>query len=171
MKPFALNLYNISRRNKELQHLKESLGEGEIILHEDYAENYSIKQQNEIMSMLRSSKQVLIFTAVVYYINEGCLEHLSFADVSHDITHDKGSVFACNSSILSHLHNRLPFIVHTVHYWSDGAASQFKNRYTLDNLVFHISNFQASADCSSYYYYYVCNCYTYCHYYCYYYCY
>jgi hypothetical protein len=35
-----------------------------------------------------------------------------------------------------------------VHYWSDGAASQFKNKFTLANLLFHKADFQCDADWS-----------------------
>ena len=35
-----------------------------------------------------------------------------------------------------------------VHYWSDGAASQFKSRYNFLNVAFHQRDFECDADWS-----------------------
>lgn len=148
MKLFPLHCYNIFRQHKELSHLKTILAEGEIIVHEVFAENYSIKQQNEIMSAHWSSKQVSIFMAVVYFMHESSLQHLSYAIVSDDVTHDKGNVHSSNSAILQDIKGRLPFPIKMIHYWSDGAAYQFKTFYTLGNLIYHFTDFGCSSDWS-----------------------
>ena len=49
---------------------------------------------------------------------------------------------------MDHLKTVLPWPVTHVHYWCDGAASQFKNRYTFANLVFHKKDFDCTADWS-----------------------
>lgn len=41
--PFARHVYNIKRQFNELKYLKENLSEGEIIIQEDFAENFQIK--------------------------------------------------------------------------------------------------------------------------------
>ena len=85
--------------------------------------------------------RVTLSTAVVYYGGgEGDLEHKSFAVISDDLSHDKKSVYAFNKAILEEVRKITP--VTKVHYWSDGAASQFKNRYKLANILFlWLSNF------------------------------
>ena len=85
-----------------------------------------------------------MFTAVVYYRGgEGDLEHKSFAVISDDLSHDKRSVYAFNKAILEEVRKITP--VTKVHYWSDGEASQFKNRYNLANILFHEQDFEAKA--------------------------
>lgn len=59
--------YNNRRQHNELRKLKENLPTKEIIILEDFAENYLIKHQSEIMQAHWSSPSVTIFTAVVYY--------------------------------------------------------------------------------------------------------
>ena len=67
-------------------------------------------------------------------VNLGDLEHKSFVVISDDLSHDKKSVYAFNKAMLKEVRKITP--VTKVHYWSDGAASQFKNRYNLANILF-----------------------------------
>ena len=111
------------------------------MIQEDFAENFSLKHQDEIMSAHWSSDQVTIFTAVVHYLDDdGRLEHKSYALVSDKLEHDKVAVYTFNKVILKHISLTTKIVTH-VHYWSDGAASQFKNRFTLSNLLFHKEDF------------------------------
>ena len=52
LKPFSRHVYDGNRQHAELRQLKANLRPGEIILHEDFPENYAIKYQNEIQTML-----------------------------------------------------------------------------------------------------------------------
>ena len=63
------------------------------------------------------------------------------------MVHSKKSVYAFNSKLMDHLKTVLPWPVTHVHYWSDRAAGQFKNRYTFASLVFH-KDFDCTADWS-----------------------
>ena len=42
----------------------------------------------------------------------------------------------------------MPWKLNHVHYWSDGAASQFKNKFNFDNLLHHKLDFDCTADWS-----------------------
>lgn len=120
-------------QHAELKKLKESLGEHEAILHVDFAENFNIKQQKEIMSahFKQSEKsQVTIYIAIVYMPNN----KMSFAIVSDCLSHDKYSVAAFNRKLLTEATKCMPGLK-TLHVFSDGAAGQFKNRFTLSLLT------------------------------------
>ena len=41
---FARHCYNAKRQHREMRHLKDNLPCGEVIIHEDFAENYSLRQ-------------------------------------------------------------------------------------------------------------------------------
>lgn len=144
LQPFGRHVYNIKRQYAELKYLKESLQLGEVIIHEDFAENFQIKHQREVMAAHWSNDTVTLFTAVVYYRSgKGDLEHKSYAVISDDLHHDKQSVYAFNKAILEEVKKLTP--VNKVHYWSDGAGSQFKNKYNLASLLFHEHDFGAKA--------------------------
>ena len=144
LQPFGRHVYNIKRQYAELKYLKESLQLGEVIIHEDFAENFQMKHQREVMAAHWSNDTVTLFTAVVYYRSgTGDLEHTSYAVISDDLRHDKQSVYAFNKAILEEVKKFTQ--VNKVHYWSDGAGSQFKNKYNLSSLLFHEQDFGAKA--------------------------
>ncbi|KAK2715186.1 hypothetical protein QYM36_009988 [Artemia franciscana] len=68
------------------------------------------------------------------------LAHLSYAVVSDNLTHDKNAVVACTKICVDHFraHHFHPSITH---HWSNGAVSQYKNRYKIGALVHHTSDY------------------------------
>lgn len=144
LQPFARHVYNVKRQFNELKYLKENLPEGEIIIQEDFSENFQIKYQQEIMAAHWSNDSVTIFPAVVYYKDKrGDLQHNSYAVVSDEMAHDKGSVYAFNKAILKDIKKVTK--VRKVNYWSDGPSSQFKNRYNLSCILYHQEDFGCEA--------------------------
>ena len=122
LRPFSCRVYNIRRQFQELRQQKEQLNEDEIIIHEDFSENFQLKHQQEIMASHWSNESVTVFTAAVYY--KGVtkdLKNFSYALISDD----KGSVSVFNKALLDDVSKKIPF--KKVYYWSDGAGSQFKN--------------------------------------------
>lgn len=138
--------YNNRRQHNKLRKLKENLPTKEIIILEDFAENYLIKHQSEIMQAHWSSPSVTIFTAVVYYKIGYELKHLCYAVISDSLNHSKDSVHALNEAIFNDLQTKFDFGISFVHYYTDGAASQFKSRYTVCDLLFHEKEFGFLAD-------------------------
>ena len=67
LQPFGRHVYNIRRQFAELKYLKENFQMGEVIIHEDFAENFQMKHQREVMAAHWSNDTVTLFTAVVYY--------------------------------------------------------------------------------------------------------
>ncbi|PIK33076.1 hypothetical protein BSL78_30110 [Apostichopus japonicus] len=82
------------------------------------------------MSAHWTTDSCTLFTIVVYYRHEEELRHLNYTMVS-ELSHTKDAVIAFNKVLLDDLKEQLPFPVRHVHYWSDGAGSQFKNRSTI----------------------------------------
>ena len=136
LRPFSRHVYNIRRQFQELRHLKDQLSQDEIIIHEDFSENFQLKHQREIMESHWSNESVTVFTAVVYYKDDNKdLKHLSYALISDELSHDKRSVYVFNKALLDAVSREMSF--KQVHYWSDGAGSQFKNRFNLACVLYH----------------------------------
>ena len=146
LEPFSRHLYNIRRQYKELKFLQEHLKPGQVIIHEDFSENFQVKHQNEIMAAHWLTSCVTIFTVVVYYRGEcepSKLEHQSYAFVSDQLDHDKASVYTFNKMLLQDL--KKITTVNELHYWRDGCSSQFRNRFNMSNVIYHEVEFGAEA--------------------------
>ena len=149
LRPFGRHFYNIKRQFKELKYLKENLQQGEIIIHEDFSENFQLKHQREIIAAHWSNELMTIFTAVVRYKDkQGKLNHPSYALVSDELTYDKASVYTFNRAILEKTREDIPVQVTVVYHWCDGAGSQFKNWYNLSCLFYYEEDFNCKADWS-----------------------
>lgn len=104
--------------------IKEQLKDGEAVLQEDFSENFHIKQQDEIMSAHWVTNGVTLFAAVLN-ISKGVK---SYGVVSDELHHDKYSVATFNRAILKVASENC--VISQLHIFSDGAGSQFKNRFT-----------------------------------------
>lgn len=146
LNPFALHVYTAQKQLAEFKFLKENLKVGHLIIHEDFAENFMLKQQGEIMAAHWNSTQVTLFTCIIYYRNNETLEleHKNYVVVSDDINHTKHAVFAFNSAIIEDLKQTVAF--NHIHFWSDGCGAQFKNRFNMQNLMLHTHYYGVSAD-------------------------
>ena len=103
---------------KQVKIWKQNLRDDEAILHIDFAENFQIKQQDEIMAAHWVTKSVTIYTAVLNTKSRAT----SFALVSDDINHDKYSVAAFNRTILEKAMSSVPEKIEKLHIFSDGAV-------------------------------------------------
>lgn len=132
----AMQLKNLRRhcfiakfQLNQIRMLKSFCAEGEGVLQEDFSENFSLRHQNEIMPAHWNSNTVTIFTAVFTTKDK----QINFSVVSDELRHDKFAVFSFNKLILQYFQESNP--IKTLHIFSDGAASQFKNRYSLSFIL------------------------------------
>ena len=91
------------------------------VLQIDFAENYSTFYQDEVQSTHWVKTQITIFTTTFWQKNK-CHPAVVVSDVSHS----KQCILIFVGKILQSL---LMDSVKTVHIWSDGLSSQFKNWY------------------------------------------
>ena len=117
------------------KHQKKNLGDGEVIITDDFSKNYSLKHQNEIMSARWTQEQVSFFCAAVYYSKDEVKKHQHYVLCSNDLGHDKDSIYFYNKYIIDDLKEK-EIAVKNVHYWADGPSSQFKNPFLFTNLCF-----------------------------------
>lgn len=148
LQDISRHAYNAKRQHYELRQLKENLSANEIIVLQDFAENYTIRHQSEIMQAHWNSPNVTLFTCIVYYKDvEGELTHLNYCIVSDFMQHNKEAVHVFNETLLKELFSqKLTFKVSHVHYFTDGASSQFKNRFILKDLMFHKEDYGCTAE-------------------------
>ena len=90
-----------------------------------WSEEVALLHQDEIQSAHWQKSQFSLFTAAIWYAGK---LHPTVI-VTGNTIHAKETVVAYISKLLLLLKARLPESLKTVHIWSDGPTSQFKNRY------------------------------------------
>lgn len=120
---------------------KACLLDKEALIQVGFAENYTCISQDEIQRAHWSNTLVTIFTCVAWFNNGG---KKCFALVSDDLSHDKHCIWVFLRSIIGDLKEN--YGIEDVTVFSDGASSQFKNKYTLTNLCYFEKDFDVSGE-------------------------
>lgn len=119
-----------------LRSRKEALQEDTAIVLLDFAENYSFLIQDAIQGFYWDNNQATLHPFAIYYKEEDELKCMSVCVISDRMKHDTTAVHAFISRLILHLKEELPSITKVV-YFSDGAASQYKNYKNFSNLCHH----------------------------------
>ena len=129
-----------------LSELKGSIPQSEAIMILDFAENYSFLIQDAAQGFHWENSQATVHPFVAYYkdINND-LCHLSMCVISDHLQHSTSTVHRFQHEALSYLQQVCPNLA-KIHYFSDGAASQYKNFKNFCNLVHHEEDFGLAAE-------------------------
>lgn len=107
----------------------------------DYSQNYPVVTQNEVQAAFFGQRQISIFTAMGY-IDQN--PPISIIIVNDDISH-KHQVWFYEKIIMEFLKTKNPRLSH-VRFLTDGCAGQFKNKFTLANMLFSQKDFGVTAE-------------------------
>lgn len=124
---------------------KENLAEDQAVALLDFAENYSFLVQDAVQGFHWDNSQSTLHTFAIYYKDAGELRKLSICVVSDCMKHDTVAVHLFQKVVLDHLKQVKPTIC-TIKYFSDGAASQYKNFKNFANLCHHKDDFGLKAE-------------------------
>ena len=127
---------------------KESLQPGVFLVTVDFSENYSFILQAAAQGFHWNNSQATLHPFVAYYVDCGELCHLSYVIISDCLHHDTTAVYLFQKLFLAFLKSFLPERLQPqkIIYFSDGAASQYKNRKNFMNLCLHKDDFGISAE-------------------------
>lgn len=136
-----------TKQSAYLRHMKENLPLNECIVLCDFAENYCFVLQDAAQGFHWNNAQATIHPFVIYYCNEESkLQHLSLVIISDCMAHDTVAVHLFQRLMIDFLKQKLPNEVEKIHYFSDGAASQYKNKSNFLNLCHHSADFSVKAE-------------------------
>lgn len=122
------------RQSNFLQETKENLQPNEFVVINDFAENYSFVIQDEIQAFHWMNEQCTIHPTCVYYKDaENKLCNISFAFIAESLEHSVVSVALFQQKLIESLQSRFQ-TVKKIYFFSDGAASQYKNRKNFFNI-------------------------------------
>lgn len=105
----------------------------------DFSENFSIQNQNEIQAAYYLRPQVTIFTAVAYFYEydedekEICRPK-SYGIISDTRDHDKYTASTFIDFLIDSVLNEKENI-RLINFWSDGAPSHFKSKFSISNMI------------------------------------
>ena len=127
---------------------KQCLQAGEVVVSADFSENYSFILQDAVQGFHWNNSQATIHPFVAY-CREAPLNriaHFSFVVISDCLQHDTIAVYLFQKKLIEFLVKMLGQLPKKIYYFSDGAASQYKNRKNFLNLCFHESDFGIPAE-------------------------
>lgn len=129
--PFKTHFYVKRVQADHFDNTKKSALPGLATIQVDYAENYTVLQQDEIQSAHWTHDRVTIFTCCVWIENS----KLSYCVISDDHDHSKFSTWKFLKAIIDDVKDMYPNLSH-INFFSDNCAAQFKSRFTISNLCF-----------------------------------
>ena len=128
--------YISKAQSKFLAQLKDSIAPDEAIILLDFAENYSFIVQDAVQGQHWDNTQATLHPFVVYYRSGSDLQSSCICVISDCLKHDTLAVHAFIATVLPCIKQLIPS-VNKLFYFSDGAASQYKNFKNFLNLCHH----------------------------------
>ena len=126
----------VKRQYAEIQTLKANLNNNEVIIHMNFAENYVCKTVEEVQSAYWTQTGVTLHPVVIYFNNEGSLQHKSIVLVSDEMGHNSATVPVFIDKIIPEVKLLMP-TVSVIHYWTDSPTSQYRNKYIFQLIANH----------------------------------
>jgi hypothetical protein len=135
----------VKKQAEFLRLLKSKLPEAEVILLLDFAENYSFIVQDAAQGYHWDNSQCTLHPFVLYYKQSDVLKCVSICIISNCMRHDTVAVHAFQRRVIEYITTILP-TASKLYYFSDGAASQYKNYKNFSNLMNHKKDFDIDAE-------------------------
>ena len=131
------------QQSQYFKQLKETLPPlSEAVIVGDFSENYSFIVQDAAQGFHWDNSQCTVHPFVIYYRSAADQElcHFSVCFLSSSLKHNTIMVYSFIMKLLPYVKLRCPQL-RKVHYFSDGCAGQYKNRYNFINLCHHKEDF------------------------------
>lgn len=128
--------------------LKETAPSSVAVISMDFSENYAFTIQEEAQGYHWTSDSCTIHPVIIHCkdaTGKKCV--LPFCIISDDLKHDVSMVYEIQKTMTAFLKENHPHIKE-IHYFSDGCAAQYKNKYNFVNLCLHERDFLLRAQWS-----------------------
>ena len=128
--------YITKAQSSYLRTLKDNLSSDTAVVLMDFAENYSFLIQDAVQGFYWDNSQATLHPIVVYVLQDEMMKCLSFCVISDCLKHDTTAAHAFLNPVVDYIKGSQMNVKKLV-YFSDGAASQYKNYTNLSNLCRH----------------------------------
>ena len=131
---------------KFCRELKQKISPTECLIQGDFSQNYSMFVQDSTQSSFFNPVQQATIHPFIAYINiSGKISAHSIAVISNCNSHNTVAVHSFLRPVLNHVKELCP-TVQKIIYFTDGAASQYKNYKNFANLIHHFEDFNLHAE-------------------------
>jgi hypothetical protein len=136
----------VKSQYQSFKQMKDSLkyNKDHVCVQMDFAENFSLKEMEEIQSAYWNPESVTLHPVVVYYHGNEAVSHSSMVVVSEVLNHNSSMVRAILDKVNSFVKEKCPDAKY-IHYWTDSPTSQYRNRTIFDLVARHESVFGLKA--------------------------
>ena len=144
---FVWHSFEAAWQAAAMAHDKETFPPGTIWMGTDFAQNATIRLQNETATEYFNAKQVTIYNLVVFYhaeestVANRVVKKLYMHVLSDDMTHDQESVHVFHAAVWGEL-KRLGIRQERWHWWSDGGPAHFKSSAAYADLTRYAVEFE-----------------------------
>ena len=133
----------ITTQYEELYRLKDTLPGSHCIIQMDFAENYNCSAADHVQSAYWNPVSVTLHPVVVYFMENGSLQHHSLCYISPCLSHNTTTITTIIKTMLSRDIKSLLDKQHidTIHYLSDSPSSQYRNQFMFFPTLGHFKIF------------------------------
>lgn len=131
----------IAKKQSEfIKKKRENLADDEVLVNFDFSENYAYVAQEAAQSFHYNNDQSTVFPAVYYWKKNSKVVHKSCVFLSECTKHDTAAVYTILKQLIPAIIKDVPQVKKII-YVSDGEKQHFKNRFQMNNLLFHEKDF------------------------------
>lgn len=142
---FVNHVFRAHKQLAECRSLKQNLAEHDMVVHMDFAENYTCRSLNEVQSAYWNQTTVTLHPAVVYYKgSDSSVEHQSYAMISDETSHAASTVITMINALVPKLKEIDPQL-ERIHYWTDSPTSQYRNKTIFSFVANHTATYGVHA--------------------------
>lgn len=136
------------QQSQYLKELKTSLPENDIIAICDFSENYAFKIQDSIQAAYYDTAQCTIHPICIYYKEGKVVMQKSIIVIAESKEHNVQSFYLFQRKMIEYLKDFFgdQYAQKSFKFFSDGAASQYKNKYNFLNLCLFKKDFGINAE-------------------------
>lgn len=130
-----------------LKNLKEKLGSQQLIAIMDFSENLAFEIQNAVQSYYYAKQQCTLHPICLYYKENNELKQRSIIIIAESLKHNVEAVYLFQSKLVEYLKKTNEFKTkNEIIFFTDGAASQYKNKKNFLNLCLFEKDFNLKSE-------------------------
>lgn len=130
-----------TKQSEYLKNLKNDLKDDEVIALLDFFENLSFDIQNQVQSYYYSKSQCTIHPICLYYKEGNEVQSKSLIFIAESLQHNVNAVYLFQTKLVEYL-RRARSNTKKIIFFSDGAASQYKNKKKFLNVCMFEKDFK-----------------------------
>ncbi|GBN79207.1 hypothetical protein AVEN_75562-1 [Araneus ventricosus] len=140
--------YIAKSQSSFFKNLKGTASSNTAVVSMDFSENYAFTIQDEAQGYHWNSNSCTIHPVMIHCKDTSNVKLIiPLCIISDDLKRDVSMVYEIQKNVTGFLKENYPHITN-IHYFSDGCAGQYKNKYNFMNLCLHEKDFKLKAQWS-----------------------